>query len=117
MALVKLDVRRRAVSAADPRTITFNPRQLQRKFKHAVDFGVRGKYSRQQATMFERAIRAHVEDETTLMIPGMYRGESVTHFVNPQTGLNVMRDMQGAFVSGWRLTRVQLANVLVRSSL
>jgi hypothetical protein len=31
--------------------------------------------------------------------------------------LNVMRDMQGAFVSGWRLTRVQLANVLVRSSL
>ena len=105
------------MSAATPRTITFDPRQLQRKFKHAVDFGVMGKYSRQQATMFERAIHAHVEDETTLMIPGMYRGESVTHFVNPQTGLNVMRDMQGAFVSGWRLTLVQLTNVLVRGSL
>jgi len=35
--------------------------------------------------MFERVIRAHIEDETTLMIPGTYRGEPVTHFVNPQT--------------------------------
>jgi hypothetical protein len=105
------------VSAADPRTITFATRQLQRKFKHAAAFGVRGKYSRQQATMFERAMRAHVEDETTLMIPGTYRGEPVTHFVNPQTRLNVMRDAQNAFVSGWSLTPVQLANVLKRRSL
>ena len=76
-----------------------------------------GKYSRQQATMLERAIRAHVEDETTLLIRGTYRGEPVTHFVNPQTGLHVMRETQGAFVAGWRLTLVQLANVLVRRSL
>ena len=104
------------MSTVDPRTITFSAQQLQRKFKHAADFSVMGKYSRQQATMFEGAIHAHVEDETTLMIPGMYRGEPVTHFVNPQTGLNVMRDTQGAFVSGWRLTLGQLANVLVRRS-
>ncbi len=88
MALVKPEVRWRAVSAADLRTITFSARQLQRKFKHAVDFGVMGKYSRQQVTRFERAI-----------------------------GLNVMRETQGAFVAGWRLTLVQLANVLVRRSL
>ena len=67
--------------------------------------------------MFERVICAHIEDETTLMIPGTYRGEPVTHFVNPQTGLHVMRDIQGTFVSGWRLTLVQLTNVLVRGSL
>src|SRR5215831_8172037 len=85
IALVKPQVRWRAVSPAAPRTITFDPRQLQRKFKHAVDFGVMGKYSRQRAAMFERVIRAHIEDETTLMIPGTYRGEPVTHFVNPQT--------------------------------
>jgi hypothetical protein len=105
------------VSAADPRTITFATRQLQRKFKHAADFGVTGKYSRQQATRFKQAMRAHVEDATTLVIPGTYRGEPVTHFVNPQTGLNVMRDAQAAFVSGWHLTPVQLANVLIRRSL
>lgn len=67
--------------------------------------------------MFEQVIRAHIEAETTLMILGTYRGEPVTHFVNPQTGLHVMRAMQGAFVSGWRLTLVQLANVLARRSL
>jgi len=105
------------VSAAAPRTITFAARQLQRKFKHAADFGVTGKYSRRQATMFEWAMRAHVEDEMTLVIPGTYRAEPVTHFVNPQTGLNVMRDAQDAFVSGWRLTPVQLVNVLTRKSL
>ena len=105
------------MSAAEPRTITCSARQLQRKFKHAADFGVMGKYSRQQAIMFEQAIRAHSEDETTLMIPGMYRGEPVTHFVHPQTRLNVMRDTQGAFVSGWRLTWIQLTHVLVRSNL
>lgn len=62
-------------------------------------------------------MRTHVEDGTTLVISGTYRGEPVTHFVNPQTGLNVMRDAQHAFVSGWRLTSVQLANVLTRGSL
>jgi Colicin D len=78
---------------------------------------VTGKYSRQQATRFEHAMRAHVEDKTTLVLPGTYRAEPVTHFVNPQTGLNVMRDTRNAFVSGWRLTRVQLANLLTRGSL
>lgn len=105
------------MSAADPQTITFAARQLQRKFKHAVDFGVTGKYSRQQATRFERAMRAHVEDKATLVIPGTYRGAPVTHFVHPQTGLNVMCDAQHAFVSGWRLTPAQLENVLSRKSL
>jgi hypothetical protein len=75
------------VSVADPRTITFATRQLQRKFTHAADFGVTGKYSRQQATMFEGAMRAHIEDEMTVVILGTYRGEPVTHFVNPQTGV------------------------------
>jgi hypothetical protein len=67
--------------------------------------------------MFKLAMRVHVEDEMTLALAGTYRGEQVTHFVNPQTGLNVIRDAQYAFVSGWRLTPVQLANVLIRRRL
>jgi colicin D len=62
-------------------------------------------------------MRMHVGDEATLGIPGTYRGALVTHFVNPQTGLNVIRDAQDAFVSGWRLTPTQLAHVLTRGSL
>lgn len=65
---------RGAVRVADPRTITFAAQQLQRKFKQAAAFGVTGKYSRQSATRFERAMCAHVEDGTTLVIPGTYRG-------------------------------------------
>jgi hypothetical protein len=49
--------------------------------------------------------------------PYTYRGEPVTHFVNPQTGLHIMRGADGAFVSGWHLTTDQLANVLARGSL
>jgi hypothetical protein len=105
------------VSTAAPRTMTFAARQLQRKFKHAADFGVMGPYSRAQATRFEQAIRTHVEDEATLAIMGTYRGEPVTHFVNPQTGLNVLRDAQNTFVSGWRLAPAQLVHVLTRGSL
>lgn len=52
-----------------------------------------------------------------MVLEGTYRSEPVTHFVNPQTGLTVIRAADGAFVSGWRLTPDQLANVLTRGSL
>lgn len=99
------------------RTIVFSARQLQRKFKHATDFGVAGSYSQEQSNRFAQALRAHVENQATLVIQGTYRGEQVTHFVNPQTGLNVIRAADNAFVSGWRLTPAQLSNVLAHRSL
>ena len=105
------------MSTAAPRMMTFVARQLQRKFKHAVDFGVMGPYSHAQALRFEHAMRRHVEDEATLAIMGTYRGKLVTHFVNPQTGVNVIRDAQNTFVSGWRLAPAQLIHVLTRGSL
>lgn len=105
------------MSTADPRTITISVQQVQRKFKHAADFGVVGRYNQTRATQFEQALRSHVENPTTLVIQGTYRGEPVTHFVNPQMGLNVIRGADGAFMSAWRLTRYQLANVLSRGSL
>jgi hypothetical protein len=105
------------VHAAGQRTITISARQLQRKFKHAADFGVMGTYNRARATQFEQALRSHIEDQTTLVIQGTYRGEPVTHFINPHTGLNAMRGDDGAFVSGWRLTPDQLVNVLSRGHL
>jgi len=105
------------VNIPGQRTIACSTRQLQKKFKHAADFGVTGPYTRARATRFEQALRAHVENQMTVVIQGTYRGELVTHFVNPQTGLHVMRGADGAFVSGWCLTTDQLANVLARVSL
>jgi hypothetical protein len=107
----------RASGGAGNRTINFPARQLQRKFRHAADFGVIGTYTLANAARFEQALRAHVEDQATLMIEGMYRGEQVTHFVNPLTGFNVIRATEGAFLSGWRLNAAQLRNVLTRQTL
>lgn len=92
------------------------PRQLQAKFKHAADFGVTGNYSKANGAQFNAAIQEHINAAGTQSIRGTYRGDAVTHFVDPQTGLNVI-SRDGTFVSGWRLNPDQLANVLRNGSL
>ncbi len=106
-----------AAGAEVNRTLLFEVRQLQAKFVHAADFGVIGNYSRQNAELFKAAIEAHVRDAGTLVILGSYRGKDVTHFLNPTTGLNIMRNANGEFLSGWRLNPTQLGHVLTTGSL
>jgi hypothetical protein len=91
--------------------------QLQAKFKHAEDFGVKGNWNKANAAQFKTAIQKHLGDPATRLIKGTYRGQSVTHHVNPQSGLNVMKDSSGNFISGWKLNPQQLQNVLTRGSL
>ncbi len=52
----------------------------------------------------------------TRAIQGTYRGQSVTHYLDEATGLNVI-SRNGEFVSGWGLSPDQLANVLRNGSL
>ena len=92
-------------------------KQLQAKFKHAEDFGVSGNYSKANAAKFESAITQHINSSGTQIIQGTYRGETVTHCLNPSTGLNVILKPSGEFLSGWRLGADQLANVLRSGSL
>lgn len=99
------------------RVVTFSARQLQSKFKHAGDFGVRGNYSRANGEALQRAIEAHVRDAGTQVIQGTYRGQQATHFYNPTTGLNVIRDARGAFQAGWRLSRAQVEHLLRNGAL
>lgn len=91
--------------------------QLQAKFKHARDFGVEGSWNKANAKKFADAIEQHVTDPGTRAIQGTYRGSPVVHHVNPSTGLNVMKDSAGNFISGWKLNPAQLQNVLTRGSL
>jgi len=46
------------------------------------------------------------------VIEGSYRGNPVTHFVDTKTGLNVIVNPAGNYVSGWRLGAEQLEGVL-----
>jgi hypothetical protein len=101
------------IAPRNPPNIT--PRQLQKKFKHASDFGVTGNQNKQALSAFEQALKDHVVRDDVVRIQGTYtRGQtpqSVYHYLDPQTGLNVMTDLNGEFISGWKLSQKQLEYV------
>lgn len=90
------------------RALRFTPKQLQSKYKHAHRFGLPTNYTPANAVRFQEAITAHVRDSGTLIIRGMYHGQRATHFYNPRTGINVIRDAGGEFLSVWRLQAEKL---------
>ncbi len=99
------------------RGVTFARSQLQHAFKHAGDFGVNGTANTANFARFEAAVQHHVTDAATTVIHGSFRGQPVTHFLNPSSGLNVIRTPDGAFLSGWRLSPQQLQHVITHGRL
>jgi colicin D/pretoxin HINT domain-containing protein len=87
------------------------PKQLQKKYKHAKDFGVSGNYSKANAQKFQEAIQEHIMSSSTRKIKGTYRGQSVLHHLDSNTGLNVITDESGTFISGWKLGQKQLEHI------
>ncbi|MEE4405560.1 hemagglutinin repeat-containing protein [Enterobacter mori] len=85
-------------------SIAFSTKQLDKKFKHASDFGViTTKKNGDTIAQYQTAIKSHLDDKTTyehgtyLLVP-----ESKVFF-NPQTNNVVVVDKSGNFVSGWKL--------------
>ena len=97
--------------------IGFARSQLQHAFKHAKDFGVSGNANNRTLAQFSSAINSHVSAPGTRAIEGTFRGNPVTHHLDPSTGLNVIRDSSGNFLSGWRLSPQQLEHVLTTGRL
>lgn len=98
--------------------LTFTRPQLQHAYKHAGDFGVTGNMSGSTLDAFRAAIEKHVLAPNTRAILGEYRGlKGVTHFLDPKTGLNVIRDASGSFLSGWKLSAQQLHHLLTTGKL
>jgi hypothetical protein len=93
-------------------TLRVTTQQLQRKFKHAPDFGVDGNYNLTNASRYGGAINQHINSPSTQVIQGQFRGAPVTHYVDPATRLNVIADPAGNFISGWKLSPQQLEQVL-----
>ncbi|ENR8891409.1 type VI secretion system tube protein Hcp [Citrobacter koseri] len=91
----------------------FSTKQLQKKFKHAIDFGISGTTNKQNLVSFENAVRKHMDMVDTIKIKGKYRWDSdVCHYFNPSTNLNVMTDFDGNFISGWKLSERQRHDLL-----
>jgi RHS repeat-associated protein len=92
--------------------VKFSRKQVQKKFKHADDFGVEGDYNPRSAAEFEGKLRDHIDSPDTIAIDGEYRGQPVTHYIDPKTGKNVIVDSSGNYHSSWRLNPVQEKHVL-----
>lgn len=86
--------------------------QIESKYKHAEDFGVTESRGKAGFDEFEQAVKHHVDNQSTIHIDGTYRGNPAILNYNPETGLVVVQSPAGQFISGWRLTEVQIANVL-----
>jgi hypothetical protein len=98
------------------RDISFDPQQVQSKFKHAPDFGIQRNYNPQNAALFEQKIQNFV-NKAPNQIPGTYRGEPANFYVDPQSGLMVMTKPSGEFWSAWKLGEKQLQNLLQKGTL
>ena len=103
---------------AASQVLNFSARNLQKGFtKHGADFGLEGNWNPGRAADFSRAINQFVNDPAVTPIAGTYRGDAVTHYFNPATGVNVIVDQAGQFVSGWSLSAEQMQNVLLHGAL
>jgi hypothetical protein len=82
--------------------------------KHGDDFGLTGNWNPGRAADASRAIHQHINSPGVRQISGTYRGDPVTHHLDPKTGVNVVEDAGGNFVSGWRLGTEQFSSVEFR---
>ena len=93
-------------------------RGLQKVFdKHGKDFGMTGNWRPARNAELLDAIKAHVNAAGAKAIKGTYRGKDVLHHVDPTTGLNVITDLNGKFIGGWKLGVEQLESVLASGRL
>jgi hypothetical protein len=102
----------KAATTSAAKLNTISQSTLQKKFKHAADFGVKGNWSKNNGELFNQAVIKHV-DSVKNPISGTYRGtQKVTHYYDSKTGLNVMVDSSGNFISGWKLSPKQIKHLL-----
>lgn len=99
--------------------VIIKDKQVQAKYVHAEIFGVEGKPCRPNFQFFKVKLVDHILDPSTEAIEGTFKKDTeVTHFFNRSTALNVMvRKDDNTFLSGWRLNKEQIKNVLERGSL
>lgn len=99
------------------RVVNISDKQLQKKFKHAKDFGVEGNYSKANADKFKKSIEDHVANPNTKVVNGTYKGQPATIYTDPNSGLAVITKPNGDFVSGWKLSPDQLGHVMSHGNL
>ncbi|CAI2539847.1 S-type pyocin domain-containing protein [Serratia liquefaciens] len=82
----------------------FTRKQLDKKYKHAIDFGISdSKKNGETLTKYRDAIEAHLADKDTVE-KGRYRREKGSKvYFNPKTMRVVVLKANGDFLSGWKI--------------
>ncbi len=84
--------------------ITFSTKQLDKKFKHAKDFGVEtSKKNPQTLKEYEDALNAHMNDPATIQNGTYVHSPGSTVHYNANTNNVIVVDKGGNFLSGWKL--------------
>jgi hypothetical protein len=86
--------------------------QIESKYKHSQDFGVTDPRGSSGFDKFDKALKQVVDDPKTMHIQGTYRGQPAILNYNPDTGVCVIQSPDGSFISGWKLSPIQVQNVL-----
>ncbi|OIV38544.1 hypothetical protein BIV57_05270 [Mangrovactinospora gilvigrisea] len=92
--------------------VAFDAKQINKKFKHASDFGVTGNNNKIGRAAFESSMKGFLDDSGVSKLSINYRGDPVTIYLHPQTRLAVVTKLDGSFLSGWKLSESQLSNVV-----
>ncbi|HGJ5872910.1 colicin D domain-containing protein [Arsenophonus apicola] len=83
----------------------FTRKQLDKKFKHASDFGINDTQKNSETlTKYRDAIAAHLNDKDTIEKGTYPREKNSKVFFNQRTHNVVILDKDGLFVSGWKLS-------------
>lgn len=99
-------------SIASSASFKFKKPVLQHMFsRHARDFKVLENWSSAAANRFEKILEVHID--ACRPIQGTYRGtQQVLHYFDEATCLNVMTDLTGNLIGGWKLSPDQVKYLL-----
>jgi hypothetical protein len=97
--------------------LTTTRAQIERKYKHAIDFGVTEPKSAAAYKAFAEEVDRFVSASTTTRVFGTYRGKPVVLNYDAATHLVVVQAPSGTFISGWKMYEKQLRAVIERRSL
>lgn len=101
----------------EPPELSIDRRQIEKKFKHAEDFGVETPRGAEGFDDFGQALRETMGNPSTKHIDGLYRGEPCIISVDPNSKLAVVQRPDGSFLTGWKLSTEQLESVLTNGRL
>ena len=86
--------------------VIFDDIQIQKKFKHAIDFGINGNFDSNNSQLFKNSIQSFVNSNTKI-IGGKYRGQLADIHFNYTTGQAIVLTSSGGFWTGWKLSPAQ----------